>query len=206
MLHSGLSKCQPLPLLAAASSSSPSRILLVGLLRAWCFSRPAFHREGTGLRSLVERSCTHLVRIPGNVDGSLGADTNTDAGEEGGNYSGNHDVISFLAVDSLNHHLRIWESRSAERQNIIVQQYQATSNSLIRAVPEMKSKNIFGWRELLTPVFNLVCQQIHMIGCSKQVIHYKWQHMSSQTEKGVGPMTKTLPLSPISRLGSIKMA
>ncbi|XP_052161863.1 uncharacterized protein LOC127778898 [Oryza glaberrima] len=59
--------------------------------------------EGTGLRPLVERSCTHLVRIPGNVDGSfVGADTDTDGGEEGDNYSGNQDMKSFLAVESLN--------------------------------------------------------------------------------------------------------
>ncbi|KAL5226687.1 hypothetical protein ABZP36_014952 [Zizania latifolia] len=59
--------------------------------------------EGTGLRPLVERSCTHLIRIPGNVDGSVvGADTDTNAGEEGDNYSGNHDMKSFLAVESLN--------------------------------------------------------------------------------------------------------
>ncbi|KAG8055483.1 hypothetical protein GUJ93_ZPchr0001g33063 [Zizania palustris] len=59
--------------------------------------------EGTGLRPLVERSCSHLVRIPGNVDGSVvGVDTDTDAGEEGDDYSGNHDMKSFLAVESLN--------------------------------------------------------------------------------------------------------
>ncbi|KAL5219904.1 hypothetical protein ABZP36_024617 [Zizania latifolia] len=58
--------------------------------------------EGAGLRLLVERSCTHLVRIPGNVDGSVGADTDMDAGGEGGNYSGNHDMKPFLAVESLN--------------------------------------------------------------------------------------------------------
>jgi 21S rRNA (GM2251-2'-O)-methyltransferase len=56
--------------------------------------------EGTGLRPLVERSCTHLVRIPGNVDVSVeGADA--DAGEEGDS-SSNRDLRSFLAVESLN--------------------------------------------------------------------------------------------------------
>ncbi|XP_062206811.1 uncharacterized protein LOC133908701 [Phragmites australis] len=59
--------------------------------------------EGTGLRPLVERSCTHLVKIPGNVDESvIGADADTDAGEEGNNYYGNQDLKSFLAVESLN--------------------------------------------------------------------------------------------------------
>uniref|UniRef100_A0A0D9V5G9 rRNA methyltransferase 1, mitochondrial n=1 Tax=Leersia perrieri TaxID=77586 RepID=A0A0D9V5G9_9ORYZ len=59
--------------------------------------------EGTGLRPLVERSCTDLVRIPGNVDGSaVGADINTDGGEEGDNYLANQDMKSFLAVESLN--------------------------------------------------------------------------------------------------------
>ncbi|KAL6614544.1 hypothetical protein ACP70R_036814 [Stipagrostis hirtigluma subsp. patula] len=59
--------------------------------------------EGTGLRPLVERSCTHLVKIPGNVDGFVeGADADTDAGEEGDNYSGSQDMKSFLAVESLN--------------------------------------------------------------------------------------------------------
>ncbi|KAL6845593.1 hypothetical protein ACP4OV_025088 [Aristida adscensionis] len=59
--------------------------------------------EGTGLRPLVERSCTHLVKIPGNVDVSVvGADADTDAAEESDNYSGNQDLKSFLAVESLN--------------------------------------------------------------------------------------------------------
>ncbi|XP_066314964.1 uncharacterized protein [Miscanthus floridulus] len=57
--------------------------------------------EGTGLRPLVERSCTHLVRIPGNVDVFVeGADA--DAGEEGDSSSSNQDLRSFLAVESLN--------------------------------------------------------------------------------------------------------
>ncbi|XP_062220721.1 uncharacterized protein LOC133920087 [Phragmites australis] len=59
--------------------------------------------EGTGLRPLVERSCTHLVKIPGNVDEFVvGADADTDAGEESDNYSVYQDSSSFLAVESLN--------------------------------------------------------------------------------------------------------
>ncbi|TVU35150.1 hypothetical protein EJB05_17023, partial [Eragrostis curvula] len=59
--------------------------------------------EGTGLRPLVERSCTDLVKIPGNANGLVvGADADTDVGEEGDNYSGNPGLTSFLAVESLN--------------------------------------------------------------------------------------------------------
>ncbi|KAF8751399.1 hypothetical protein HU200_012073 [Digitaria exilis] len=59
--------------------------------------------EGTGLRPLVERSCTHFVRIPGNADVFIeGADADTDTGEEGDNPSSNQDLRSFLAVESLN--------------------------------------------------------------------------------------------------------
>uniref|UniRef100_A0ACD5VJN9 Uncharacterized protein n=1 Tax=Avena sativa TaxID=4498 RepID=A0ACD5VJN9_AVESA len=86
--------------------------------------------EGTGLRPLVERSCTHLVKIAGNGDGFVvGEETdatdagtgevgdnysgNQDTGEgenysvnqdigEFDNYSGNQDMKSFLAVESLN--------------------------------------------------------------------------------------------------------
>ncbi|KAG0539339.1 hypothetical protein BDA96_03G314600 [Sorghum bicolor] len=59
--------------------------------------------EGTGLRPLVERSCTHLVRIPGNVDVFVeGAGADADAGEEGDSSSSNQDLRSFLAVESLN--------------------------------------------------------------------------------------------------------
>ncbi|KAK3165396.1 hypothetical protein QOZ80_1AG0032650 [Eleusine coracana subsp. coracana] len=59
--------------------------------------------EGTGLRPLVERSCTDLVKIPGNVDGLIeGVDADTDVGEEGDNFSGNPGLKSFLAVESLN--------------------------------------------------------------------------------------------------------
>nr|XP_051225952.1 uncharacterized protein LOC127343797 isoform X8 [Lolium perenne] len=88
--------------------------------------------EGTGLRPLVERSCTHLVKIAGNGAGFVvgeGSDgngdgfvageetdgngdgvavgeeidaTDADIGEEGDNYTGNQDMKSFLAVESLN--------------------------------------------------------------------------------------------------------
>lgn len=59
--------------------------------------------EGTGLRPLVEQSCTHLVRIPGNVDVFVeGADKDADAGEEGDSSYSNQDLRSFLAVESLN--------------------------------------------------------------------------------------------------------
>lgn len=59
--------------------------------------------EGTGLRPLVERSCTHLVRIPGNAGVFVeGADADTDTGEEGDDPSSNQDLRSFLAVESLN--------------------------------------------------------------------------------------------------------
>ncbi|PAN28601.1 hypothetical protein PAHAL_5G164900 [Panicum hallii] len=63
--------------------------------------------EGTGLRPLVERSCTHLVRIPGNADvfvegADADADADADAGEEGDSPAGSQDLRSFLAVESLN--------------------------------------------------------------------------------------------------------
>lgn len=57
--------------------------------------------EGTGLRPLVERSCTHLVRIPGNipVDLTAGEIDNVDAD---GNYGSAEQFQSFMAVESLN--------------------------------------------------------------------------------------------------------
>jgi 21S rRNA (GM2251-2'-O)-methyltransferase len=59
--------------------------------------------EGTGLRPLVERSCTDLIKIPGNVDGLIGgADADTDLGEDGDHFSGNPGSKSFFAVESLN--------------------------------------------------------------------------------------------------------
>ncbi|CAN0900064.1 rRNA methyltransferase 1, mitochondrial [Linum grandiflorum] len=58
--------------------------------------------EGTGLRPLVERSCTQLVRIPGNVP----VDIESDAvdGEETNNdlQRSTKEFQSFLAVESLN--------------------------------------------------------------------------------------------------------
>ncbi|OIV93408.1 hypothetical protein TanjilG_02945 [Lupinus angustifolius] len=58
--------------------------------------------EGTGLRPLVERSCTQLVRIPGNIP----SDVNTsefDSESTGSNCeSSGKEFLSFLAVESLN--------------------------------------------------------------------------------------------------------
>lgn len=59
--------------------------------------------EGTGLRPLVEKSCTHLVRIPGNFPVDLTAselDGET-IGLNNGEISG-REFQSFLAVESLN--------------------------------------------------------------------------------------------------------
>lgn len=73
--------------------------------------------EGTGLRPLVERSCTHLVKIAGNVDGFVVEEdtdaTDADIGEQGDNYSGNQDMKSFLAVESLN------VSVAADRKSVV---------------------------------------------------------------------------------------
>ncbi|KAH7686369.1 23S rRNA (guanosine(2251)-2'-O)-methyltransferase protein [Dioscorea alata] len=58
--------------------------------------------EGTGLRPLVERSCTQLIRIPGNIREDVCAgeseteDAETDRAQSG------HALKSFLAVESLN--------------------------------------------------------------------------------------------------------
>ncbi|PKI50045.1 hypothetical protein CRG98_029545 [Punica granatum] len=49
--------------------------------------------EGTGLRPLVERSCTQLIRIPGNIPVDVSAGDNDAEAEE---------FRSFLAVESLN--------------------------------------------------------------------------------------------------------
>jgi len=59
--------------------------------------------EGTGLRPLVERSCTQLLRIPGNVplDLSTGGVNDTDTAETNSGCSG-EEFRSFLAVESLN--------------------------------------------------------------------------------------------------------
>uniref|UniRef100_M4FD56 rRNA methyltransferase 1, mitochondrial n=3 Tax=Brassica campestris TaxID=3711 RepID=M4FD56_BRACM len=51
--------------------------------------------EGTGLRPLVERSCTDLVRISGNMASDVAASTESEDGEVEG-------FRSFLAVESLN--------------------------------------------------------------------------------------------------------
>ncbi|XP_013652714.2 uncharacterized tRNA/rRNA methyltransferase MSMEG_6073/MSMEI_5913 [Brassica napus] len=51
--------------------------------------------EGTGLRPLVERSCTDLVRISGNMASDVAASTESEDGEVEG-------LRSFLAVESLN--------------------------------------------------------------------------------------------------------
>jgi len=58
--------------------------------------------EGTGLRPLVERSCTQLVRIPGNIP--LDPNTNQLDGESNGlnAQSSGKEFLSFLAVESLN--------------------------------------------------------------------------------------------------------
>ncbi|OAY82168.1 rRNA methyltransferase 1, mitochondrial [Ananas comosus] len=56
--------------------------------------------EGTGLRPLVERTCTQLVRIAGNTDRYIEG-TGTDV-EEGNLSILGQDVKSFLAVESLN--------------------------------------------------------------------------------------------------------
>ncbi|KAJ0030981.1 hypothetical protein Pint_13277 [Pistacia integerrima] len=50
--------------------------------------------EGTGLRPLVERSCTHLVKIPGNIPVDVTAGVDDMASDE--------QFRSFMAVESLN--------------------------------------------------------------------------------------------------------
>ncbi|CAN6699401.1 unnamed protein product [Malus baccata var. baccata] len=59
--------------------------------------------EGTGLRPLVERSCTDLIRIPGNIAVVITAggvdDTET---VEGNHACSAEELRSFLAVESLN--------------------------------------------------------------------------------------------------------
>lgn len=51
--------------------------------------------EGTGLRPLVERSCTHLVRIPGNIPVDVTAGVVDDM-------TSDEQFRSFMAVESLN--------------------------------------------------------------------------------------------------------
>ncbi|KAJ8564365.1 hypothetical protein K7X08_000825 [Anisodus acutangulus] len=59
--------------------------------------------EGTGLRPLVERSCTELVRIPGNIPVDIIAGEDEDAvdAERDNSFSGQN-FRSFMAVESLN--------------------------------------------------------------------------------------------------------
>ncbi|XP_060213899.1 uncharacterized protein LOC132641042 [Lycium barbarum] len=59
--------------------------------------------EGTGLRPLVERSCTELVRIPGNIPVDIIAGEDEDAvdAEKDNSFSGQN-FRSFMAVESLN--------------------------------------------------------------------------------------------------------
>lgn len=59
--------------------------------------------EGTGLRPLVERSCTQLIKIPGNipVDVSAGVEDDAETLVTNPNCSG-EEFRSFLAVESLN--------------------------------------------------------------------------------------------------------
>lgn len=59
--------------------------------------------EGTGLRPLVERSCTQLVKIPGNipVDVSAGVEDDDETPESNQKCSAK-EFRSFLAVESLN--------------------------------------------------------------------------------------------------------
>uniref|UniRef100_A0A2N9H6J1 tRNA/rRNA methyltransferase SpoU type domain-containing protein n=1 Tax=Fagus sylvatica TaxID=28930 RepID=A0A2N9H6J1_FAGSY len=59
--------------------------------------------EGTGLRPLVERSCTQLIRIPGNIpmDLSTGGANDMETAETNSGCS-SEEFRSFLAVESLN--------------------------------------------------------------------------------------------------------
>lgn len=59
--------------------------------------------EGTGLRPLVERSCTQLIKIPGNipVDVSAGVQDDDETSESNQKCSA-EEFRSFLAVESLN--------------------------------------------------------------------------------------------------------
>ncbi|KAK7251525.1 hypothetical protein RIF29_34802 [Crotalaria pallida] len=58
--------------------------------------------EGTGLRPLVERSCTQLVRIPGNIPSAVN-NSEFDGENTGLNCeSSGKEFLSFLAVESLN--------------------------------------------------------------------------------------------------------
>lgn len=52
--------------------------------------------EGTGLRPLVERSCTQLVRIPGNIS------VDPDEPQEDDQMNLGKEQLSYVAVESLN--------------------------------------------------------------------------------------------------------
>ncbi|XP_026421209.1 uncharacterized protein LOC113317286 [Papaver somniferum] len=59
--------------------------------------------EGTGLRPLVERSCTDLIRIPGNIPEDISAaDAEDENTEQVDRASSGEEFRSFLAVESLN--------------------------------------------------------------------------------------------------------
>lgn len=59
--------------------------------------------EGTGLRPLVERSCTQLVRIPGNIPLEVApTEAEDEEANEGNTGSSIEEFRSFLAVESLN--------------------------------------------------------------------------------------------------------
>lgn len=67
--------------------------------------------EGSGLRPLVERSCTHLIKIPGKPSAfvnaireneEIGSGDDVDVAAAGGGRGGEEGLKSFLAVESLN--------------------------------------------------------------------------------------------------------
>ncbi|KAF6141722.1 hypothetical protein GIB67_027900 [Kingdonia uniflora] len=58
--------------------------------------------EGTGLRPLVERSCTDLIRIPGNIPVDISVGSAEDAKTEVDSGCWSEELRSFLAVESLN--------------------------------------------------------------------------------------------------------
>ncbi|KAF3442970.1 hypothetical protein FNV43_RR16888 [Rhamnella rubrinervis] len=62
----------------------------------------ALGSEGTGLRPLVERSCTQLIRIPGNIPIDVIADGSEQVETAEGNSRSAEEFQSFLAVESLN--------------------------------------------------------------------------------------------------------
>lgn len=79
-------------------SVSP-RALPLGEVKAGAPTVLVLGSEGTGLRPLVERSCTDLVRIPGNA--LMGGDDDDEEDEEDGGVP-SRDFKPFLAVESLN--------------------------------------------------------------------------------------------------------